>query len=319
MSLEANLIHEAGTVRETIDARVLGSGTTLASGQVVQTSDGRAGVVAGLDLNVMTTGEKVTIYTRGVFEMAANPSCIMVRGQRVYWDATNNRVSYTGDFFVGVTLADKTSTGTTVLVDLNVDPVGLIDLRNPTNTFATVTSTGTVTQLGQAISLALTTAGSAQHAWFVSDVEIDIDDGPVLEFWFNLATAADNAVADIDVGFAAAAGTTDFEGTDYFISIHNDGNDLNLDVQSDDGTTDTAAVDTGVDLVAGTPIHVIIDCRVKTAPKIYVNGAAVTQTAITLAAYTSTLAFAACIEKSGTDDSPGAIEIYGIRAWTDLR
>jgi hypothetical protein len=173
-----------------------------------------------------------------------------------------------------------------------------------------VESTGSVTGgPGGQQTLALTTAASAQHAWLASNQSIDVDEGPILEAWVNVASKGDNAVVDIDIGLASATGTTDWEALAAYIAAHINGNSANLMVHSDDGTTDSDEVDSGVDIVEGTYDFVQIDLRDKTAPAIYVNGVAVTVTGLTLAAYTSTLKAVMAVEKSGTDDTPGSLAV----------
>jgi predicted RecA/RadA family phage recombinase len=289
----------------------------LAAGQVVQLEDGRAGVIQGL--KAIAAGDAVSARVRGIVTMAKTTSMVLLKGQQVFWDAATNKVKYTGDWPVGVVIEDCAAAATTCLVDLNVTPQYVIEQGK--DTWSTVSSTGTVAQVvgGNQIALSLTTAGSAQHAWLVSDKAVDVDDGPILEGWLILNTAADNAVVDIDLGLASGAGTADFEALDAFAAFHNDGADLNLDVQSDDGTTDIAPVDSGVDLVAGTPVFCQLDLRDKTAPAFYVGGVKVTSTGTTLAAYSGTLKVAVAIEKSGTDDSPGVIEVTDLRVRTGLR
>lgn len=277
-----------------------------AAGDVVQLPSGRAGIVA----TDLAAAEKGAVYVEGFFKMTKATSVVLLEGQRVFYSKTNGNVSYTGDFAVGTVVTDAASSATTVIVALNVFQRPVISLRD--STWSEVESTAAAAPLiGGGVDLAVTTAGSAQHAWAVSDESVDIAAGPIVEVLATIVNKGDNAVLDIDFGLVNAAGTTDFEAVTDLISFHVDGNSANIYVQSDDGTTDTAAVDTTVDLTEGTYAFFQIDLRNKTAPVFYINGVAVTATGTTLAALASgtMLKAAICIEKSGTDDTPGEIKV----------
>lgn len=87
---------------------------------------------------------------------------------------------------------------------------------------------------------------------FMENSPIDPSKGGFAEFLVAVYDVGDNAAVDMDWGLASDDHATDFESIAEFVSFHVDGTDLSLKIHSDDGTTDTAAVDTGVDLVDDT-------------------------------------------------------------------
>jgi hypothetical protein len=98
----------------------------------------------------------------------------------------------------------------------------------------------------------------------------------------NFAGAAFSADQRFVAGFAAAYNATlDSTVTNCWFRI--EGASLNILIESDDGTTDTDDVDSGVDIVDNTYIVLRIEV-VNEIPIFYVNGATVTQTGATLAA-----------------------------------
>lgn len=91
----------------------------------------------------------------------------------------------------------------------------------------------------------------------------------VVEFILAVYDIGDDAALDIDFGMASDDHATDFESIAEFVAFHLDGNDLSLKCHSDDGTTDTAAVDTTVDLVDDTYYKFKIDYSDLTNVKFY--------------------------------------------------
>jgi len=307
----------------TAEAQFLGNGDTvdwtaaeaLASGQVVQLPDGRAGVIAGA--KAAAIGDRVAARVKNdLYTMQKTASVVLLDGQEVYWVKSTGKVSYTGDFKVGTVVGDAASAATTCVVALNNRAQALIRLG--TGSWNKVESTGTVAELGDGARLALTTAGSAQHAWLVSDAVVDIDEGLIFEAWVDVVDNGDNAVLDMDWGLADDAGTADFDALSEFIAFHLDGDTLDLDAHSDDGTTDIAPVDTTANVVEDAWTFYQIDLRDKTAPKLYVNGVLVTSTAIVMDDYAGNLRAIAAIEKSGTDDTPGEIRVRDMLVRTAL-
>jgi predicted RecA/RadA family phage recombinase len=111
-------------------------------------------------------------------------------------------------------------------------------------------------------------------------LHIDATDGPVIEVGLTLTTAltADQRVV---VGLASARNATldDIAAHAWF---RLEGANLNITVESDDGTTDTDDQDTGIDWVSGTSMIFRIDMRVLGQIVYYVDGIARSTTAAAL-------------------------------------
>ncbi|MBW3540755.1 MAG: DUF2190 family protein [Planctomycetes bacterium] len=93
---------------------------------------------------------------------------------------------------------------------------------------------------------------AATATLFMENSPLDPSKGGIAEFILGVFDIGDAAAVDIDFGLASDDHATDFEAIAEFIAFHLDGTDLSLKIHSDDGTTDTAAVDTTVDLVDDT-------------------------------------------------------------------
>lgn len=96
--------------------------TTYSSGEIIKLDDDRAAVVAGLQAKA--SGDAVTAYTSGVFNVPAASAVTFSKGDAVYWDASEDTAiaqgsAATGDFYLGLADAAKTDGQTTVAVDLN--------------------------------------------------------------------------------------------------------------------------------------------------------------------------------------------------------
>ena len=95
-------------------------------------------------------------------------------------------------------------------------------------------------------------AEAATATLFMENSPVDPSKGGVAEFILAVFDIGDAAAVDIDFGLASDDHATDFEAIAEFVAFHLDGSDLSLKLHSDDGTTDTGAVDTTVDLVDNT-------------------------------------------------------------------
>lgn len=283
-----------------------------AAGQVIQLPDGRAGVVAGL--SAIAAGEVAGIQVSGRVTLAKTASVVVLRGGKVFWDRSANtatplQAAAGADFLVGVSVEDAASAAETVAVDLNVQPAYLIDLHR--DAFDSV-DVGTVTRRYQAGEqyLAFTTATEAEKLDMISRQSVPVTIPMIFEAIWQVDTAADADVADVSVGLANATHASDMDSATETALFHQDsGADLNLDAESDDGTTEVAATDTTVDVVAGTDVEVWIDARDLTALKYYVNGVRVlSSTAFKLNAATGPLKAIFHVEKS-SNDTAGAYRV----------
>jgi hypothetical protein len=151
-------------------------------------------------------------------------------------------------------------------------------------------------------------AEAATSALYYANSPIDIDKTPIVEFLATVHDKGDDAALDIDFGLASDTHATDFEAIAAFAAFHLDGNDLSLKAHSDDGTTDVAAVDSGVDLVAQTYYAFRIDLTNKADVKFSYRAVGVTDwtrinsgTTYNMSAYAGALTPIVLVEKTEND------------------
>ncbi len=313
MTAEATLYRDSSPETVTWQAT-----EAYSAGQVVQVPDGRVGVIAGLQ--AIAAGEVAVAYVAGQFTLAKTSGVVILKGGKVFWDRSANaatplRAAAGADFYAGVAMEDAASTATTVVVDLNVLPHYLFDFhRDPCDTTIVKTAgSPSLNMRGGDAYMAFDTTAEAQKVDILSGLSVPVDVPCILEGEFRIGTAADADVADFNIGLANATHASDADSITESVFFHNDsGADLNLDAESDDGTTEVAATDTGEDLVAGTRVFVQIDARDKSDIKLYVNGVRVlSTTTFTLAAATGPLKALAHWEKTA-NDSPGEVRISSL-------
>ena len=277
---EANLYQDDSCVLDyTPSAAVTG-------GEVVQLADGRAAVIP-VDL---ASGAKGAAQAEGVYEVTKAANLVWIQGGPIWWDhsanaATPNEPTGAGDrdFYLGTAYDDELAATTTAKVCLNVKPQYIIDSVSDNGDSVIVktvvgSATVEVPQIynrGGMLFMQFGTTAEAQKVDWLSDRSFAVGANWVAEILFELVTAGDAAAVDIDVGVASGTHATDFEAVTSLAAFHLDGDDLNIDAHSDDGTTDKAPTDTTIDIVAGTAIRFTLDGRDLTNVKYYINGAEV--------------------------------------------
>jgi len=153
-------------------------------------------------------------------------------------------------------------------------------------------------------------AEAATCALYMANSPVDIDKAPIFEAIVAVYDIGDDAAVDIDFGLASDTHATDFEAITAFAAFHLDGNNLSLNCHSDDGVTDTAAVDTTVDLVDDTFYAFKIDCTDKSDVKFYYRPLTTTAwtqvatgTTFDISAYTGALTPIVLVEKTSNDST----------------
>jgi hypothetical protein len=257
----------------------------LVPGEVYQLNDGRAGVFNTAD--GLDAGERAAFQTDGQYTVVKTASQVWIKGDPIWWDRSAGAATCLEpigaadrDFYLGTATADAASADTTGSVNLNVEPAWIIDsARDNGDTVVVKTVVGSTTvevpdvkQRGGMLAMNFGTTAEAQKVDWISGRSFALASNWVVDILFELVTAADNAAVDIDVGVASGTHATDFEAIAEFAAFHLDGDDLNIDAHSDDGTTDIAPTDTTVDIVAGTPIRLKLDGRDPNNVKYYVEG-----------------------------------------------
>lgn len=250
----------------------------LSSGEVIQLPDGRIGVTAGL--KAVASGDPATLKTAGQFTMAKTASVVCLDGGRAYFDKSAGTITplqteSADNVYAGVFVGDAASAASTCVVDINVEQRTVWDMHDGPADTAIVQTTGT-TKLewsGGTAEFSFSTNAEAEKADILSKVSVPVTQPMIFESIFEIVTAADADAGDLSVGLANGTHASDADSITEFAGFHQDsGADLNLDAESDDGTTEVAATDTTVDIVAGTPVEVWLDARDIEDIKYYVDG-----------------------------------------------
>jgi|GEM_PF-1941659 len=307
---EATLTKDANanTVDETAAA-------AIASGEVYQLTDGRAGVKAGL--LAAASGDPVSFITAGQFPITKSADLVILKGGKVFWDraanaATPLQAAAGADFYVGAALEDAAAAATTVSVDLNVKPTYTIDMKRDPGLSVPVLTAGTpyLFNRGAGLVAGFSATAEAQKEDWLSVHSVPVTIPMILEAIFAVNVTCDADVGDLNIGLANATHASDGDSITESCFFHADlGADLNLDAESDDGTTEVAATDTTVDLVAFTPVEVWIDARDLTDIQLYVNGVNVLPDSVfALGDATGPLKALFHLEKSA-NDSLGEVQV----------
>ena len=289
------------------------------AGEVIQLSDGRAGVPA----NDVASGDAGAFATEGVFRVAKTSGVVVIAGAPLWWDHSANSATpvpplVTGyrDFYLGTALDDATSSATTVDVNLNVRPQYEIDMQRDGGDTAVVLTAGSpyIYSRGGSLEAGFSATAEAQKLDWLSKRSFPVGSNWILEAVVEVVTNADADVGDLNIGVANATHASDADSITESAFFHFDmGADLNLDVESDDGTTEVAATDSTIDWAVGTPLHLVIDGRDPAGLLFYVNGVLTgdAQTKV-LSAATGPLKALFHFEKS-SNDSPGVVQLDALR------
>ncbi|WP_437230409.1 capsid cement protein [Planctomicrobium sp. SH661] len=291
------------------------------AGQVAQMPDGRAGVIQGLNAAALAAGVPAAFVTTGVFRVAKTTGIAILDGGKVCWDNSASKAHFKTandrDFFLGTAVGDAAEDDTTMLVNINVQPVYTIDvLRDPF--YNTNVANGSLVRLGGCHALKFTTAAEAQKVDLLSKAGIDISSNPIVEFGVEVVTNGDDAATDFNVGLASGTHSTDADSIAKYLFLHMDGASLNLNVQSKDGTTTVASTDTTVDAVLATRFEVWLDCRNPADVAVYIDGVRVLEES-TFRVDAATLLYLLAHSEKTSNDSPGEFHVDGPRVRTMLQ
>lgn len=304
-------MYQAGvdTLDYTPDAAVTG-------GDVLQLADGRA-AHASRDIAAGALG---AVAVAGIVTVAKTANIVLLDGGEVYWDHSAGAAHYKRgadrDFFIGTLVGDAAAADTTCKVNLNVRPNYDISLADGFRTLMILTA-GTPRLLpnGRAGAQATFSAtAEAQKIDALSNEGFGKAANAIVEARITVVDGGDNAALDINVGVASGTHATDADQIANSLFVHMDGNSTNINLESDDATTEVAATDTTLDYTAGTPIDVWFDLRNPADIQCYVNGALVlADTVFTLAAATDPLKLLIHMEKTA-DDTTANVAVDWLRA-----
>lgn len=307
---EATLVRSRDDVRLTADAAV-------ASGEVYQMRDGRAGYYPGL--NAAASGDRIGFTTTNQVTLPKTTSMVLLDGGRAYWDHSANAVSYKKvndrDFYLGRVVGDAASADTTCVVNLNVNPPADIDMLRDG-----VLSVATGTQAlggflppqvyGNARALTLTATNEAQCVDMLSVDRVALGSNPIAEFVIRPAANGSTNAVDANFGLANGTSTTDAEAVTEHVFFHIDGNSTAINAQSKDGTTTVVATDTTKTISVGSAVanrtEFWIDARDPANVCLYVDGVRVlSATTFVLSAAAGPLGLLAHLEKSSSTATAG--------------
>ena len=267
------------TLRGASHKRKLTTAAACVSGEIYQMPDGRAGVRSGKDS--IASGDEAEFSTAGVFEVQKTASVVLLDGGKVYWDHSANTATYRNngdrDFYLGTAVGDAASAAATVNVNINVEPCYTVDMARDSFTSviagtAAAGAFGFPRRQGSAHVLELTATSEVQKGDILSDDGFDINANAIVEFAVDVVADGSGTASDFNIGLASGTHATDFESVAEFVAIHLDENALDILVHSDDGTTDTALVDSTVNYAEGTRFEGWIDCRDPSDVQVYIDG-----------------------------------------------
>lgn len=285
------------------------------AGQPVQLPDGRAAIPA----NDIAAGIQGAADVCGVFKVTKATGIVILSGAEVWFDRSAGEAvlkpaggGSDRDFFLGVAIGDAASAATLVTIALNVRPQYIIDVHRDAGETVPVLTSGAPYLYGRGGTLqaGFSATAEAQKLDWLSKRSFPATSNWILEAIVEVVTNADADVADLNIGVANATHASDADTISESCFFHFDmGADLNLDAESDDGTTEVAATDTTIDWAVGTPLHLVIDGRDETDIQMYVNGVLVLSgTTFTLEDATGPLKALFHLEKT-SNDSPGVVEL----------
>lgn len=267
------------TARSAGDLYDLTAENSLAKGQIIQLSDGRAGYA----YNSITAGDPGEIQTSGVARITKNSSIVLLAGDEVYWDHSANEATYKPvndrDFLVGTAVDDQSTTSTQVDVLLNsrvtwnvdIDKTGFLSVPVGTQGYNTMG----VFRKGGAYTMIHSSTSEAQKLDMLSIDGFSKDANAIVEFVYAVPSDGAGTVVDVSLGVANATHSTDADSITEHVFIHMDANSTTIKAQSKDGSTTVTATDTTKTYTEGSAVanrvYVTFDMRDPADVQIYIN------------------------------------------------
>lgn len=258
------------------DSSTLTLASTGSAGEVIQARDGRAGFID--QLKDPESGAKVTIRHEGVVTVPKTASIVILDGGEVYWDYSANKAHFKPsgdrDFYLGTAVGDAASSDTTLNVDLNRRPVYAIDMARDGFDTTIVLTAGTpaLNARGGKVEMTFSATAEAQKVDALSLDGFAVGANAIISGKVNVVDNGDAAAVDLSIGVANASHASSADLITESVFIHIDGASLNINAESDDGTTEVAATDTTVDFAEGTEFEFWLDMRDPADVQIYLDG-----------------------------------------------
>lgn len=251
----------------------------VTAGDVLQVPDGRAAWAP----SAIAAGVKGAVQVSGVAKVAKTANIVILAGGKVMFDrsagtATVHNPLSDSDFYLGRAIEDAAASATTVKVALNEKGNPLISLQESAFAHARVLTAGVPigAMQGGSYLAAFSATAEAQKLDLLSQQSFPLAANWIFEAVVCVQVTADADVADLSIGVANGTHASDADSITEAALFHFDlGADLNIDVESDDGTVEVNATDSTIDFAAGTPVHLALDGRDPTNVKYYINGAEV--------------------------------------------
>jgi predicted RecA/RadA family phage recombinase len=287
----------------------------VAAGAVNQLADGRAAVYTGQA--AAASGDRTNWTTEGQYVFTKATGVLMVDGQRVYWDRSTPAATFRKvndrDYYLGRLVGDAASADTTCTVNLNVDPEYDLSIED-SPCLSTIVGTaaaggfGYPVHLGGASILELTATNEAQKVDLMTVDGFAVGANAIVEGEFRVISDGAGSAVDVSIGVANGTHATDADSITESLFIHLDANNTNINVESDDGTTEVAATDSTADYTEGSTkacqVHFVMDMRDPADIQVIVNGALVLgSTVFKLDAATGPLFLLAHVEKTSSTDT----------------
>lgn len=305
---------DATRIRSANDVQVTAA-AAVSVGEVWQMKDGRAAVYK--DAAAAAQGDRTRWTTEGQYTLTKATGFVGLDGGRAYWDHSANNVSYKKvndrDFYLGRFVGDAATGDTSCAVNLNVDPA--YDVCLARDGYASVL-VGTPAaggfnypvNLGGTLVFELSATNEAQKVDALSVHGFASGANPVIEGAFRVLSDGSGTVVDVSVGIANATHASDADTIADSVFIHLDANNVNINAESDDGTTEVAATDTTIDYTEGSTlterVEFWMDLRDPADVQIYVNGSLVlASTVFNVNAYSGTWFLLVHVEKTASTDT----------------
>lgn len=295
--------------------------TAVTAGEVRQLPDGRAGFAS----NAIAAGALGALTVSGVVEVAKTATMVMLKGSRVFWDASANKAHLlqadaTTDFYLGIVQETASSAATTVKVALNADPRYTISLGDGFWSVPVTTAGNNWLLTGhqEGVTVAFDATNEAQKLDALSSIGIPVGTPCMVEALICVNLNLSAAAGDLNIGLANATHATDADSITESLFVHIDGNSLAINAESDDGTTEVAATDTTKVFVVGTPFLVQWDLTDDEDIQMYINGVNVLPASVfKLDKATGPLKLCVHMEKT-QDTAVGNVTVQrlGMRAYT---
>lgn len=289
----------------------------VSAGEVIRLPDGRA-AYSPTDIDA---GVKGAVQVEGIVDVAKTASMVMLKGSKVYWDHSASKVSLvmganTGDIYFGVVEETASSSATTVKVAINQKPCYTLSLEQgfvaaPIPSI-TANPQGMMFAHGNGVNAVFDTAAEAQKFDALSIRSVAVGTAGILQALVCVNTNGDDAAFDLNVGLANETHATNADTITESLFAHIDGASTNINLESDDGSTEVAATDSTVDFVAGTPFLVQWDLTDWSDPQVYIDGVNVLPSSVfDISAATGPMKLLFHMEKTA-NDSPGNVSVLDL-------